>query len=205
MTNPIHSTKNIIFDLGGVLLNLNIQKSIDAFVKLGHPPVTHIDELVTPQSPFGQLERGEISPEDFIKAVHQMLPATTTPEQVEAAWCAMLLEIPENRILALKKLKQTHRLFLYSNTNAIHARYFESKFHSMYDYSLHQLFEKIYYSHEIGFRKPSVEGFQQILVNNSLIPSETLFVDDLETNLTTAQKLGMKTLLIDPRKGFSLP
>ncbi|MCL3779889.1 HAD family phosphatase [Prolixibacteraceae bacterium JC049] len=204
MAASIHKAKNIIFDLGGVLLNLNIHNSLNAFIELGYPPVVHIDELVTHESPFGQLERGELSPTDFIEAVKNMLPNGTTSKQVETAWCAMLLDIPANRVDALKKLKETHQLYLYSNTNAIHAQYFESKFFQMYGFELATLFNKVYYSHEVGYRKPSPEGFQRILSENHLIPVDTIFVDDLQPNLDAAKQLGMQTLLIDPKVGFTL-
>ena len=192
----LHGIRNIIFDLGGVILDIDIPKAKDAFRELG---VTEIDKLFGlghASSIFKQQEVGKISDDDFIAELNKMSSSELDKEKVFKAWNSLLIAFPEERIKLLKKLKKEYRLFLFSNTNSIHVRAFEKMFRDQFNESFSDLFEKIYYSHVIGLRKPDAESFRFILKDSNLKPEETLFVDDAINNIEGAEAVGLKTLHI---------
>lgn len=183
--------KNIIFDLGGVLLNIDYNKTKHSFEALG---IRNFDEIFTQykQSDIAdRFETGRASEEDFFKEVTKGYNIST--EDFEKAWNAMLLDFPRERFELLKQLGNSYRLFLCSNTNSIHLRSFRKEVNK-FDEDFDSLFEKTYYSHMVGLRKPGVEIFQLILDENDLKASETLFLDDTTIHLAGAQKVGIKTI-----------
>lgn len=189
--------KNIIFDLGGVLINIDYNLTIDAFKNLG---VNNFDQLYSQARQshlFDKFEMGKIAACDFRHELKRLLPAGITDLEINRAWCAMLLDFPPQRIALMEKLKKKYRLFLLSNTNEIHHAQFSvilKKTNLLEKWE--NIFEKEYYSHQIGLRKPDVEIFDFVLKEKNLIPSETLFIDDSEQNIAGAQKTGMLTRLI---------
>lgn len=189
--------ENILFDLGGVLLNIDMGKTRSAFALLGWREedwkgITRNGNLL-----FENLETGLDSPAHFRKEVRKILPSNPSDSEIDNAWNAMLINFPPEIIEYLVILRSRYRLYLLSNTNALHLQRFSEIFEQSYGYSISRLFEKCYYSHEIGFRKPNPEAFTFILKDASLDPGKTLFVDDLKNNTDTAASLGMKTLLIE--------
>lgn len=126
-------------------------------------------------------------------------PGNLTPERITEAWDAMLINFPPERIELLKSLKSRYRTFLLSNTNAIHLKKFGQMYKdTMGGGSLEDCFEKAYYSHLIGLRKPNKEAYEFVLNDQGLKPEETLFIDDTFPNIETAAALGIKTLYIKP-------
>lgn len=193
--------KNIIFDLGGVILNIDFNKTIEAFKALGLNKIDRLFGLGHAASYFKEYEVGKISDDEFIEKIRESLSETTEKEKIIAAWNAMLLEFPPERVEKLKALKKKYRTFLFSNTNSIHLRAFSEIFQSTYPGDkFEDLFEKVYYSHLLEARKPDLKAFRKILNENSLAPEETLFVDDAEVNLEGARAAGMQTLLIAGEK-----
>jgi len=191
----VSKLRNIIFDLGGVLLNIDYQATASAFHQLGVPDFNiwfsqyHANEL------FSGLETGIQEEEAFVKQIQSLLPNPVSANAILDAWNAMLLDFRSSSIAFLPQLAKTHRLFLLSNTNEIHLRAFQTKYETVYDgKKLDDLFEAAYYSHRIGFRKPSPESFQFVLNTNRLQPQETLFIDDSLPNIEAAQTLGIKTI-----------
>ena len=194
--------RNIIFDLGGVILDIDIPKAKDAFRELG---ITEIDKLFGlghASSIFKQQEVGKISDDDFIAELNKMSSETLDKEKVFRAWNSLLIAFPEERIRLLRKLKKDYRLFLFSNTNSIHVKAFEKMFQDQFNESFSALFDKIYYSHVIGLRKPDAESFQFILKDSNLKAEETLFIDDAFNNIEGARAVGLKTLHVE--KGSDL-
>ncbi len=193
---PIH---NIIFDLGGVILNIDYNKTTNAFKSLG---VKHFEELYSQQhasSLFKQLECGQITQEEFMVEMKKYSPENLTSEQITQAWNAMLLDFPPERIMLLKSLKTRYRTFLLSNTNAIHLEKVQQIYKdTMGEGSLEDCFEKAYYSHLIGLRKPNKEAYEFVINEQGLKPEETLFIDDTFPNIETAEALGIQTLYIKP-------
>ncbi|MGH2642632.1 MAG: HAD family hydrolase [Chitinophagaceae bacterium] len=182
----------IILDLGGVLLNLDYRKTEDAFIKLGIPHFSHLYNQHQADFLFTDFETGKISPEDFIQALINESSKKITTKQVIEAWNAMLLDFPPERIALLKKLKTHFPLFLFSNTNGIHLPAFNQKLTEEYGLpSLDELFNKAYYSHLIGERKPDLAAYRIVIRENNLNPATTLFVDDNAANVKGAEKAGL--------------
>jgi glucose-1-phosphatase len=188
--------KNIIFDLGGVILNIDFPKAVEEFRKLG---VADIDKIYTgyiQSSFFDSYDKGLISDPDFIIGLKKYIPSPVSDQQVCNAWNSMILDFPEDRIELLKNLKKKFRLFLLSNTNSIHYPVYNKQLKDKFGIpDLSNLFEKVYYSFQMGLRKPDPEIFNRVTIENNLVPDETLFIDDSPLNLEAAEKLGLKTLL----------
>lgn len=198
----LEGIKNIIFDLGGVILDIDIEKTKQAFRDLGFSEIDQLFGLGHADAYFLEHEAGRISDDEFLAKIAGSLDGSRQ-DQIIKAWNAMLLEFPEERIDKLKELAKSFRLFLYSNTNGIHHRAFGEIFQKNYpQYQFDRLFEKAYYSHVFGIRKPDKEGFEKILSENNLLASETLFVDDAEINLKGAAEAGLKTFHI--RDGLTI-
>lgn len=186
--------KNIIFDLGGVLLNLDVPKTSEAFKALG---LTHIDELFRigfATSFFREYEMGTISDEVFIEKALQLTAPGTTKAQVIAAWNDMLLDFPAERVAFLKKLQSRYRIYLFSNTNQIHLLHFHKTYRDVYGNNMDDLFTKAYYSHLIKMRKPDVAAFEYVIRDSEVEAAETLFIDDALVNVEGASKAGLQAL-----------
>lgn len=187
---------NIIFDLGGVILNIDYNLTAQAFKDLG---AENFDEMYSQQKQFGlfdQLETGQISQQGFINEMLRLLPSETKPKQVIDAWNAMLLDLPKERLKKLEELKNNYSLFLLSNTNSIHFEAFTKIIQKQHNLSSFQpYFEKLYYSHEIGLRKPNKEVFEHILDEQKLKAESTLFVDDSIQHVEGAKKAGLNAVL----------
>ncbi|MBK0404643.1 HAD family phosphatase [Adhaeribacter sp. BT258] len=191
--------KNIIFDLGGVIINIDYQKTIDAFKKLSQAGATIEFNQKNQSALFDELETGRISNAAFREKVREHYHLDATDEEIDAAWNAMLLDIPAERIELLRQLRKNHKLFLLSNTNAIHLIAFNKIVHESHGMpALDELFDKCYYSHLVDDRKPNASVFEKILAENNLEREETLFVDDSIQHIESAEKIGIKTLHLAP-------
>ena len=190
--------KNIIFDLGGVILDIDFYKTQNAFRSLGLHEIEDLFGLGHAASYFKDYEVGKINDEEFINNIRKSVSEELSPDEIIKAWNAMLIEFPKPGIEKIKELKLKYRTFLFSNTNAIHLKAFRKMFEADYPgETLDGLFEKVYYSHLMKARKPDVASFIQIINENNLIAEETLFVDDAEINLKAAREAGLQTFLIN--------
>jgi len=191
--------KNIIFDLGGVIINIRFQLALDAFQKLSKNGRVLEFSQSQQSGLFDDYETGRITDAEFRAKLREQYNIEATDDEIDEAWNALLLDIPEERIELLRELGNTYRLFLLSNTNAIHLIRFNQIIAESFTIpNLDSLFEKTYYSHLIGQRKPDAIVFEQILAQNNLVPTETLFVDDSIQHIQSADKLGIKTLFLAP-------
>lgn len=187
--------KNIIFDLGGVLLNIDFSLTEKAFIDLG---VDRFSEMFTQHHSndlFIQLETGAISPEEFYHAFREGTNTDLSDEDIKNAWNALLLDFRLPTLAWLETNKTKYRIFLFSNTNQIHHDAFIDTYKKMTgggDFDA--FFEKAYYSQHLGMRKPNPEPFEHILREQGLLANETLFIDDTIKNIETAQFLGLKTV-----------
>jgi putative hydrolase of the HAD superfamily len=185
--------QNIVFDLGGVLLNLDMQKTEDAFTGMGVKNFKELFALGHAASFFKEYEVGLINDEQFVDSLLNIIGTQYERTAVIAGWNAMLRDFPVERIELLKQLQKKYRLFLFSNTNAIHLASFQQTYSTAYKGNLlDQLFEKAYYSHDIRLRKPDVKAFQYVLQDSGLQPHETLFIDDALVNVEGAKAAGMQ-------------
>lgn len=185
--------KNIIFDLGGVIVNIDYHLTINAFKNLGLNDPEKVYTQFQQLPVMDKYDIGQISSEEFVAELRKILTPGTSDEQIINAWNAMLLEFPQERAELLLKLKSKYRTFLLSNTNDIHITYFFKRIKKDYGYDeMKAFFEKDYYSHRIGMRKPNKEIFDFVVNENGLIPSETLFIDDSPQHVEGARKAGLR-------------
>jgi putative hydrolase of the HAD superfamily len=182
--------KAIIFDLGGVLLNIDYRLTIEAFNELGMKNADLFYSKKIQNPIFDKIEVGAINPKEFLDALQKECKNASI-EQVENAWNSILLDLPENRLDCIKKLKNNYKIFLLSNTNEIHIKAFRKKIGEKQWEAFSSLFDKMYLSHQIGFRKPGKEAFQIILEENKLKPNEVFFIDDSPQHIEAAKKLGI--------------
>lgn len=194
--------KAIIFDLGGVILDIDIKRTNNAFRELGFEKIDDYFGLGHAAGFFRDYEDGSVSDEEFVEGVRKMLDYKVSEQDVIQAWNSLLIEFPEERINFLKELKNDYRLFLFSNTNGIHQQAFAKMYEEGFGGVLDELFEKAYYSHTEGFRKPDATGFLHILKENNLSPEETYFVDDAYVNVEAANKVGIKGVHLEPGKSI---
>jgi putative hydrolase of the HAD superfamily len=193
--------KHIIFDLGGVIINLDYQLTYKAFEGLGIKEFTSLYNQFTLTTLFDDLETGKIEPEVFLNEMQRHTAPGTTHQQIVDAWNAMLLDFPLRRLQILQQLRQHYGLYLLSNTNAIHLEAFNRILQDSRGIpSLASFFDKAYYSHLIGLRKPEKETYQFVLEENGLDPAETLFIDDTLPNVEGAKAAGIQTIHLLPPK-----
>lgn len=198
--------KNIIFDLGGVFLNINFAKTEAAFAQLG---VVNFNRYITQHSItdlFELLETGKISPGEFYDGFRKKSGTTLSNEQIANAWNALLLDFPVERIAWLDAIRKKYNVFLYSNTNQIHYDAFTEMFKvqtALPDFNSY--FIKAWYSHELGLRKPYPASYLHILNEQNLNAAETLFIDDTLKNIEGAKEAGLQAIhLIHPETVLDL-
>jgi len=192
---------NIIFDLGGVLYNIDQRLSLEAMKNLGLEDLDQFLLEAGSEQVFERFDRGELSAVDFRQALRRLSGLNVPDVQIDAAWNAMLLDFPEYRIELLEGLRGHYRLFLLSNTNAIHYPFYQRYMLDTHGIDgLDHLFEKTYLSHKLGMRKPHPEIFKVIINENELLPEETLFVDDTLEHVLGARKVGLRAVWLDLSK-----
>jgi putative hydrolase of the HAD superfamily len=191
--------ENIIFDLGGVLLNIDYFKTESAFQDLGFGQFKKMYNQYSANPLFEQLETGSVSNEIFYEELIKMSEGTINRHQINQAWNAMLLDFRKQSLAFLKELSKKHQLYLLSNTNAIHHEAFMKIFTTEFgESSFGNYFIKAYYSHVLGLRKPEKNIFEFIMLDANLNPQQTLFIDDSYNNIETAHNLGFRTHLLLP-------
>lgn len=192
------SVKNIIFDLGGVILNLSVANTLQAFSRLSGLPGKQIEKIFITAPEFEHYEKGMIDDAAFRQFIRRAYNVDCTDEEIDRCWNNMLLDLPEAKLDLLRKLKSRYNTFLLSNTNGIHLQYINDVIIPGKDRSdsLEDYFHKSYYSHRMGKRKPEPEIFEQVLEENNLVSGETLFLDDNALNTEGAEKIGIKSIYI---------
>lgn len=193
--------KNIIFDLGGVILNIDYLLAVKAFKDLGLGNFDAFFSQAQQQQLFDVYEKGQITSADFRNELRKHCNSDISDSTIDKAWNSMLLDLPQERLKLLMHYKQTHRTFLLSNTNEIHIDAFNDCLKNNFKIpNLSAYFEKLYLSYEVGMRKPDAEIFQLVLSENKLDPKETLFIDDSIQHIESAKKLGIQTYWLDVKK-----
>jgi putative hydrolase of the HAD superfamily len=186
--------KNIVFDLGGVLITLDRDNAVRRFREIG---LENAEDLLDPYHQRGiflELEEGKLSQEAFYEAIRKEAGKYISDEAIDYGWFGFLKEIPEYKLEMLEELRQRgYRLYLLSNTNPIVMSWALSPAFSSKGKSLSDYFDKLFLSYQIGCTKPESEIFEELLNKTGIIPAETLFIDDGSANIETGKKLGMKT------------
>lgn len=198
--NP-NKIKNIIFDLGGVIINIDYALLIEAFSKIGLPHFEAYFSQKEQKKLFDLYEKGMISSQDFREELKKQCKPGTTDSDIDSAWNAMVLDLPKERLDFLIRIKNRYRTFLLSNTNEIHMIFINNYLRKQFEIdSLNEHFEKVYLSFEVKMRKPDAEIFELILNQNTLSKEETLFIDDSLQHVDSACSLGISTILLDVKK-----
>jgi len=200
MRKPVSTSdiKNIIFDFGGVIINIDHQKVENAFISLG---VDNFDELfnkVLQTELFQKLEKGLITQTEFRNALRDISGINVTDEIIDFTWNQIIGDYPTERIKLLKNIGNRYKLFILSNTNIIHYDYYITQFRKEFGFEFQSLFEKTYWSFKIGKRKPDIDSFQYVIDKNQLIPEETLFIDDSLQNILAARQLNLIAYFLKP-------
>ncbi len=194
----MENINNIIFDLGGVILTLNMPETERLLSSHGITSYNQLFRSGNVSDFFEAYEVGKIDDGTFLQSLKKLTDKEVSDAQLIHAWNAMLGVFPEERISLLQSLKERYRLFLFSNTNALHVKEIRDRYTNTYRTRFDDLFEKTYYSNELGLRKPNVASFQHILHREGLIPSETAFVDDSLANVEAAEAAGIKGIHVKP-------
>lgn len=204
MNADYQNIEAIIFDLGGVLLNIDYQLTERAFAALNIPDFEQHFSQLKQSTLFDELETGKIRADAFCEALRKQTSSQHSNETLITAWNAMLLDFPRRRLQMLQQLRLRYRLFLLSNTNEIHEAAFNQILVQCMGNGEHlaHYFDKVYFSHRIGMRKPNEDVFLHILQENKLKPEETLFIDDSPQHIATAKKLNIKTIWL--KKGMTV-
>jgi putative hydrolase of the HAD superfamily len=197
----MQNIENIIFDLGGVLLDIDYNLTREAFEKLG---VSHFDEMYSQANAdklFQKLETGDINDVEFYKELNRSTALQLSPQEIREAWNAMLLSFREESLNFLDEVRERYKIFLLSNTNNIHLVSFYEIYHQRErKKSFEQYFNKAFYSFEIGLRKPDLHCYEWVLNDLKIEPQKTLFIDDSIKNIEGAEKAGLQTILLTPEK-----
>ena len=194
----LKNIKNIIFDYGNVIFKIDFKKTQEAFENLGIPNVDSFFAHKGHHSLFDNFETGKISAAQFRDGIRDYAQnPKLSDEQINDAWNSLLIGVDEGNHDLLLNLKGKYTIFLLSNINEIHLEYINNYLKSTFNLdSNNGFFEKIYYSHLIGKRKPNQEIFDQVLTENNLNKEETLFIDDSPQHLKTATSMGINTYLM---------
>lgn len=185
--------KAIIFDLGGVIINLNYDATAQAFKNLGVKNFEDVYSKQNQQGLFDDFEKGIISSSTFRDELRKHISVKVSDAEIDSAWNAMLLDIPVYRITCLQNLAKQYPIFLLSNTNEIHIEAFTKILMDCYGEDIFdRTFNQVYYSSRMKMRKPDSKIFEFVLKQNHLLAEETLFVDDSEQHIKGAEKVGLQ-------------
>jgi FMN phosphatase YigB (HAD superfamily) len=192
--------RNIIFDFGNVLFDLNLGAFEQQMKVLWGPHFSEAKEKLLRERVFELYETGGLSSEEFVGKIAEAGAVKLDPEQVIAAWNAIFLHMPRHRFDLLLRLRQQYKVFLLSNINDLHARWisdYMQREHGFEDYeSLH--FDGVYFSHLIRLRKPTRESFEYVLADAEILPEQTVFFDDLPENVAAANQVGIQGIWHEP-------
>lgn len=193
--------KNIILDLGGVILDVSYEGAVNAFKRLG---VENFDELFSKKKQehfFDNYEKGIIADEEFRDEIRKHIPKLLSDEQIDKAWNELIYTVPPPRMEFLMHLRNKYRLFLLSNTNKIHIKAFTEILDNQFGKNIFmQLFDKIYFSCNVHMRKPDAEIFEFVINENKLKTEETIFIDDSIQHVEGAKKAGLPAYHLDLSK-----
>jgi putative hydrolase of the HAD superfamily len=190
--------RNIIFDFGGVIINIDPERLVKALVQKGIDNVLEIHQYLVEKDVYNNLETGKITADQFRDAIRSQIKISQSDEEIDADWNSIILDIPESRVKLIEKLADHYNLYLLSNTNIIHYNFYNRYFSETYGYeNLASLFKKAYFSHEMGVRKPDPEIYRIVLRDSKLVAEETMFIDDNKENIIAANEMGIKGFHLD--------
>ena len=188
--------RNIIFDLGGVLLNINPLLSLLEFANISKTDPEELKNRLASERVFEKFDTGALSPDGFRAELCRIMDYKASDTQIDDAWNILLLDFPPDRVELLKQLRNNYRVFLLSNTNIIHFRKYSNDFYEKYGIPMADMFDKLFLSYEIGIHKPDAGIYTHVLQNAGLKAEECIFIDDSKANVDAALSLGMSGIHI---------
>ena len=184
----------LLFDLGGVIVDLDYNKTIEAFEAIGLEDAEHLYNQFNQSKIFDEFEIGSISREEFMGLLQEKIPQKVSQSKIKEAWNAMILGFEKSKLEQIKRYSEKIPCYLLSNTNEIHLEYIQTLLQEVPFKNLELLFTKCYYSHIIGKRKPHRETFEWVLNDMGSSPDEVLFIEDSPQHIRGAEKAKIKTL-----------
>ena len=183
--------RNIVFDLGGVLVDLDFKAAINGLQKAGFANVKEQLLAFDRDGIFQKFELGEMTADEFRTAIRENSTVTLTDEEVDTLWNSMLLEVPRKKLELILELRGKYMVYLLSNTNSIHWDYVCNNAFNYRGFRVNDYFEETFLSFEMHLAKPDKAIFEKVLHEANLLPEETLFIDDSEANCKAAEELGI--------------
>ena len=185
--------KNVIFDLGGVLINLDFDSCLNAFRTAGFTNIEEQIRQMQGNGVFSRFELGEISPEEFRDAIRKEADESLTDRKIDDMWNLMLLNIPREKLDLLLELRERYMVYLLSNTNQIHWDYAGEEMFNYRGFRADDFFEDTFLSFKMHLAKPDKAIYEKVMKEANILPEETFFIDDSETNCRAAAALGIQT------------
>lgn len=183
--------KNIVFDLGGVLLDLDFERALKAFKKAGFDDIENQLQSFSREGLFMQFELGEISEDAFRSAIREKARVALTDREIDNMWNLILVDIPREKLKLVLELRSKYMVYLLSNTNKTHWDYTCNNAFNYHSFRVEDYFEETFLSFEMHLAKPDKRIFERMLQEANLLPEETLFIDDSEANCKMAKELGI--------------
>jgi len=199
----MHNIKTIIFDLGGVLVDLDVDACICRFHELGFLNAHEYLNAYLQKGIFLEMEEGKITDDEFYDKFRALsINKDITNEQIAEAWCSIVIGLSDYKLDLLLELRKKYRVFLLSNTNRIVESYYARHFFTKQGLTIDDYFDRRYVSYEIGLVKPYHDIYKYLIADSGIDPQEALFLDDGEKNITAAKELGFQTYLVAPQEDF---
>lgn len=197
----LNNYNTLILDLGGVIIDIFPQRVVDELQKIAKGSLSseEIFSLIKSKKLIERHEVGALTDEAFLYELATIINCSDH-EAIKDAWCMMLGDIPAERINTIEKLRKTHKVFLLSNTNGLHFIAIERYLREIYGLSSYDLFDQVFLSHEMGFRKPNIDIYEQVLIKSGVAPESTVFVDDVLENAKGAELVGIEGYHLDLNK-----
>mgnify|MGYP000264854633 FL=1 len=196
--------RHIIFDLGGVLLNLDVEGCTRAFEKAGLKDIRSVLTGTNEGGIFSEYERGEIGTPEFRDGIRQLASQSLTDDEIDRMWVNELLDIPQEKLDLLVSLRSKYDIYLLSNTNELHWQHVVESLLPQQNYRVEDLFKETFLSFRMKLAKPDPEIFREVLRQAGLKPEETLFIDDSAVNCQAAQSVSIQTEHYKPGNDLSL-
>jgi putative hydrolase of the HAD superfamily len=194
--------KNIVFDFGGVVVDINRTAAIDKFKKTG---IANIEELLDPyrqKGIFCKIEDGSMSREDFYAEICRLTGKNIDSKDIDQGWLDFIVPVEQTKLDYIQKLRAKYKVLLLSNTNDIIMSWALSEEFSPAGKPLDYYFDEMYLSYKLGCMKPDFDIFHKMIELSGINPAETLFIDDSEANITSGKTLGFKTFWFKKENRF---
>ncbi|MCE2616582.1 MAG: HAD family hydrolase [Phocaeicola sp.] len=186
--------KNLIFDFGGVIVDLDFSRTVNAFRAAGFFDIEEKLSTIKQDKIFFQYEVGELSTKYFRRKLRKHFSSSLFDKDIDYMWNAMLVGIPSYKLDLLLELKEKYNLYLLSNTNELHWEYAQDCLFNYKDHAWNDFFKKVYLSFQMHLDKPSPEIYQEMMKDAGIKPEESLFIDDIELNCDGARQVGLNAV-----------